>query len=112
MINNLQEGNAIMSGTINSNQVLADLAATPSYGARSRSGNWFEAFANAWGSALDTQAAKIEVQAANITETGMDKPSDITKLTAESMRLSFMANSSHTSLDSVSKALETMARKG
>lgn len=100
-----------MTGTINSNP-MANLAATPSYGSQSRSSNWFEAFANAWGSALDGQAAKIEVQAANVSEGGMDKPSDITKLTAESMRMSFMANSSHTSLDSVSKALETMARKG
>lgn len=97
--------------TINST-VLADLAASPGYTTNSRSSNWFEAFANAWGSALDNQAAKIEVQAANVSEGGMDKPSDITKLTAESMRMSFMANSSHTSLDSVSKALETMARKG
>lgn len=100
-----------MSGTINST-VLADLAATPGYTTRSKSSNWFEAFANAWGSALDSQATKIEVQAENVSQGGMDKPSDITKLTAESMRLSFMANSSHTSLDSVSKALETMARKG
>lgn len=100
-----------MSGTINSN-AMADLAASPGYTTKSRSSNWFEAFANAWGSALDNQAAKIEVQAANVSEAGMDKPSDITKLTAESMRMSFMANSSHTSLDSVSKALETMARKG
>jgi len=32
-------------------------------------------------------------------------------LTAESMRMNFMANSSSTSTDSVGKALETMARK-
>lgn len=92
---------------------LNNLAATPGYSSRSRSSNWFEAFAAAWGEALDNQATKIETQSNLISgEDGMDKPSEITKLTAESMRLSFMANSSHTSLDSVSKALETMARKG
>ncbi|HEX8388965.1 MAG TPA: hypothetical protein VF636_08110 [Sphingomonas sp.] len=79
---------------------------------RPRGSNWFEAFASAWGDALDTQANKIEVQAGRISVDGQDKPSEITKLTAESMRMGFMANSSHTSLDSVSKALETMARKG
>jgi hypothetical protein len=42
---------------------------------------------------------------------GSDNPSQITKLTAESMRMSFMANSSSSSIDSVGKALETMARK-
>ncbi|SOB86443.1 hypothetical protein SAMN06297144_1548 [Sphingomonas guangdongensis] len=79
---------------------------------RPRGSNWFEAFATAWGSALDGQAAKIEAQSDLIGPGGQDNPSEITKLTAESMRMGFMANSSHTSLDSVSKALETMARKG
>ena len=102
-----------MSNSIN-NAALSNLAATPGYSSgRSRSSNWFEAFAAAWGEALDTQATKIETQSNLISgENGMDKPSEITKLTAGSMRLSFMANSSHTSLDSVSKALETMGRKG
>lgn len=80
--------------------------------ARPRGNNWFEAFATAWGEALDGQAARIEAQSGRISAGGMDQPSEITKLTAESMRFGFMSNSSHTSLDSVSKALETMARKG
>ncbi len=92
----------------NANLSMAAATNTP----RPRGSNWFEAFANAWGSALDGQATKIEAQAGKITVDGADRPSEITKLTAESMRMSFMANSSHTSLDSVSKALETMARKG
>jgi hypothetical protein len=78
--------------------------------ARSGRGNWFEAFGEAWGKALDTQADAITAQA-DVVSQGGDKPSDITQLTTESMRMSFMANSSHTSIDSVSKALETMARK-
>jgi hypothetical protein len=93
-------------------QSLRNMAQSPALTSRARgSGNWFEAFANAWGQALDNQAGVIEA-AADTVSNGGDKPSDITKLTAESMRMSFMANSSHTSLDSVSKALETMARKG
>jgi hypothetical protein len=91
---------------------LRNLAMTPNAGSRTgRSSNWFEAFAGAWGRALDNQAQTISDMSDNL-KAGGDKPSDITLLTAESMRLSFMANSSHTSLDSISKALETMARKG
>jgi hypothetical protein len=88
------------------------IASAPSLGASNRSKNWFEAFAGAWGRALDQQADVIVQKSEALGQNAEDKPSDITQLTAESMRLSFMANSSHTSLDSVSKALETMARKG
>lgn len=95
-----------------SGRVLASLNSGPANFTSGRNRNWFEAFAGAWGSALDNQASKIEQQANVISgENGSDTPSEITKLTAESMRMSFMAQSSHTSLDSVSKALETMARK-
>ncbi len=89
-----------------------NLAYSPLSGNRvGRSGNWFEAFAGAWGRALDNQAETIS-DMSDALKAGGDKPSDITLLTAESMRMSFMAQSSHTSLDSISKALETMARKG
>jgi hypothetical protein len=101
--------------TINT-RVLADMASTTSFfpgGGRSGSRSWFEAFAGAWGAALDNQATRIEQQSQVISgENGGDSPSEITRLSAESMRMSFMAQSSHTSIDSVSKALETMARKG
>lgn len=102
-----------MDNGITSNTVSL-FAATSGQGQRfgSRTGsNWFEAFASAWGSALDNQASKIEIKA-NELNAGDDRPSTITLLTAEAQRMSFMANSSHTSLDSISKALETMARKG
>ncbi len=100
-----------MTDSINATN-LRSMAMAPSTGSRSgRSSNWFEAFAGAWGRALDNQAATISDMSDNLAAGG-DKPSDITLLTAESMRMSFMANSSHTSLDSISKALETMARKG
>ncbi|PAX07395.1 hypothetical protein [Sphingomonas lenta] len=94
---------------------LANVAATPLTGNRmGRSGGpgtWFEALAQSWGQTLDNQAARIEQMSDSISSQGQDNPSQITKLTAESMRMSFMANSSSTSIDSVGKALETMARK-
>jgi hypothetical protein len=99
-----------MTDSINST-AMRNLAATPNAGVRGRGSNWFEAFASSWGRALDNQATTIETMADGL-KNGGDKPSDITLLTAESMRMSFMSQSSHTSLDSISKALETMARKG
>lgn len=100
---------------INGMADLNALAATPLTGARMKQdrapANWFEAFASAWGKALDTQAAAIEQRSDTVANTGGDNPSQITMLTAEAMKMSFLAQSSHSSLDSVSKALETMARK-
>lgn len=91
------------------------LAATPLTGNRMKQGdspdNWFEAFAAAWGKALDSQAAQIEQRSDMVANAGGDNPSQITELTAESLKMSFLSNSSHSSLDSVGKALETMARK-
>lgn len=97
-------------------QGLGSLAITPLTGTRmgktTESGSWFEALSQAWGQTLDAQAARIEQMSNNITGEGQDNPSQITKLTTESLRMGFLANSSSTSLDSVGKALETMARKG
>lgn len=91
------------------------LAGTPLTGNRmgrnSEPGTWFEALAEAWGKTLDNQAAQIEQMSQAIGNDGQDNPSQITALTAESLRMSFLANSSSTSIDSVGKALETMARK-
>ena len=102
-----------MSNDINGS--LGMMAASPLAGNRtakgSGSGEWFEALSEAWGQTLDQQAVKIEAMSDQIGN-GTDNPSQITKLTAESMRMSFLANSSSTSIDSVGKALETMARKG
>lgn len=93
---------------------LSTMAATPLSGNRmskgSAPGTWFEALADAWGQTLDQQASRIETMG-DAVGAGGDNPSTITKLTAESMRMSFMANSSSSSIDSVGKALETMARK-
>jgi hypothetical protein len=74
-------------------------------------GSWFEAMAEAWGQALDRQATKIEDLSTNIGDEGADTPSAITELTAESLKMTFVANSSHTAISSVGGALDTMARK-
>lgn len=73
-------------------------------------GSWFEAMADAWGQALDSQAQAIEDKSAEVSKNG-DKPADVTELTAMSLKMSFLASSSHTALSSVGSALETMARK-
>ena len=73
-------------------------------------GSWFEAMADAWGSALDAQAQQIE-EKSDAMSAGGDKPADVTELTAMSLKMSFLASSSHTAISSVGAALETMARK-
>jgi hypothetical protein len=75
------------------------------------SGSWFEAMAEAWGQALDRQAGRVEDLSTAIGDTGVDTPSAITELTAESLKMTFISNSSHTSISSVGSALDTMARK-
>lgn len=96
---------------------LSMLAASPTAGRRDdgdgsggTSGQWFEAMAQAWGEVLDQQAGKIENLADQISG-GDDQPATITQLTAESLKMGFLSNSSHTALSSVASALETMARK-
>lgn len=97
---------------------LAELAGGPlrgNAGARasgtSEEGSWFRALAEAWGDTLDNQAAKIEQLSVNMGENGAENPSSIIELTAESMRMQFLANSQATSTNSVGQAMETMARK-
>lgn len=104
--------------TLNSfgNNQLAAMAAAPltsaNNGRRDAPASWFEALASSWGATLDNQAARIEAQADVVGLGESDRPSDVAQLTAHSLRLSFLAQSSSSSIDSVGKALETMARKG
>lgn len=77
----------------------------------SSDGSWFEAMAEAWGEALDRQANKIETASTEIGDQGQETPSKITELTAESLKMTFLSNSSHTALSSLGSSLETMARK-
>ena len=90
-------------------QVTSMLSANSS-GKSGKSNSWFEEMADAWGSALNAQASRI-VDKADEVAGGFDTPAEITELTAESLRMNFISNSSHTSLTSVGSALETLARK-
>lgn len=72
--------------------------------------SFFEAMAQAWGKALDNQANVIQ-QKSDAISNGNDTPGAITELSAESLKMSFLANSSHTATSSVGSALETLARK-
>lgn len=92
--------------------VAAPLIGKGSSSADEASKSWFESMAKAWGQTLDRQAVRITELSDQIGPGGDDKPSVMAELSAESMRMSFMANAEHTSIDSVGKALETMARKG
>jgi len=96
---------------------LSTLSVAPSNGAGRRTtggtesgSSWFEAVAEAWGRTLDTQAQRITDMSSTITD-GQDQPSQVAKLTAESLRFSFLSNSESSSVDSIGRALETMARK-
>ena len=73
-------------------------------------GSWYQALSEAWGRTLDSEAAKLQTMSDNLSD-GSDNPSQVTQLTAEAMRMSFLSNSSSSSIDSVGKSLETMARK-
>lgn len=104
-----------MADIPNINSGLGMMAAAPAAGSGMRkgdsSGTWFEALADAWGQTLDQEAGRIQTMSDQIGPDGGDNPSQITKLTAESLRMSFMSQSSSSSIDSVGKSLETMARK-
>jgi hypothetical protein len=78
---------------------------------KNHSGSWFEAMARAWGKTMDQQADKIMNLSDQISTDGEDKPSTMALLTAESLKMNFLANSESSSVDSVGRSLETMARK-
>lgn len=90
---------------------LASPAAADRRTPREADSSWFEALARAWGQTLDQQAARIQQLSEDMGTTGEDGPSQIVDLTAESLRMQFLANSQSTSTNSVGQALETMARK-
>ena len=76
------------------------------------SSSFFEALARSWGQALDKQANAIQQQSDAVNNGGSDNPSALTELTTDSLKFSFLANSSSTSINAVGQGLETMARKG
>ena len=74
------------------------------------SGSWYEAMSRAWGQTLDAQAAKITTMSDAISAGG-DQPSNMVKLTAESLKMQFMSNNAATSQNSVGQALETLGKR-
>ena len=89
---------------------LALVAATPMGQQKNASGTWFAAMAQAWGQTLDNQADRIQKQS-DAVSAGDDTPAAITQLTALSLKMGFLSNSSHSAISSVGQALETLARK-
>lgn len=73
--------------------------------------SWFEAMARAWGNALDQQAARVTSLSDQVSEGGGDQPSTMTVLTAESMKMQFLANNASTANNAVGQALETLGKK-
>jgi hypothetical protein len=67
--------------------------------------------AKAWGQALNQQAQVITQLSDQVANAGNDQPSQITQLTAESMRFSYMATNASTATTSVGEALSTLGRK-
>lgn len=96
--------------TINNNGPLFTLAATPLMTNKPKGSSWFESMAEAWGQTLDRQASAIENLSDQVSG-GDDKPATITELSTESLRMSFLSNSSHTAITSAGEALKTMAQK-
>jgi hypothetical protein len=93
------------------NNVYPSLTSICNKSEKSSDNSWFEAMAEAWGQALDRQAQRIEDMSTEVGDQGKETPSAITKLTAESLKMSFLSNSSHTAISSLGTSLETMARK-
>jgi hypothetical protein len=73
--------------------------------------SWYEAMAQAWGQSLNNQAQVITQLSNEIGNGGSDQPAQITQLTAESMRFSFMATNASTATTSVGDGLESLGRK-
>jgi len=78
---------------------------------KSTSTNFYAALADAWANALDKQAQVITDKSAALNQDGNDTPGELTKLTAESSRFTFMANSASTSIKDAAEALKTVASK-
>lgn len=100
-----------MSNYVNPLAQMALAPTTTQQGSTSKNGTWFEAMARAWGEALDKQAATIQQQSDQLSNQGSDTPAAITELTAQSLKMGFLSNSSHSAISSVGEALSTMARK-
>jgi hypothetical protein len=94
-------------------QQTTSMSALDSYGSASTqdTNSWYEAMARAWGQALDKQAQVITEMSDSVSNAGNDQPSQITQLTAESERFSFLSTNASTATTSVGQALDSLGRK-
>ena len=89
----------------------AGAGAAPASTGGASTDSWFEAIARAWGNALDSEANKLSDLSNQMNAGGADQPSLETMLSAESQRMSFLANAEANSISSIGQALQTVARK-
>lgn len=101
---------AHMSGTGSTLQPTASLSPGRRPVDAEEAKSWFEAMARAWGNALDQQAARVTALSDQVANGG-DQPSTMAVLTAESMKMQFLANNAATANNSVGQALETLGKK-
>lgn len=96
---------------------LSVVGAGTSMGSTTRSGggggsaSWFEAMSRAWGARLDAQASRITELSDSIGGSGNDQPSNMVRLTAESLRMQFLSQNAATSQNSVAQALESLSKR-
>ena len=89
---------------------LSVMATAPSTTKKEGSSTWYQAMAEAWGQTLDKEAGTIE-SLSNDIGGGNDSPATLTIMSAESLKMGFLSQSSHTALSSTGEALKTMAQK-
>jgi hypothetical protein len=99
-----------MSGTGSTQQPSSSLAPGRRPVDSEEAKSWFEAMARAWGNALDQQASRVTELSQELSNGG-DQPSTMTVLTAESLKMQFLANNASTANNSVGQALETLGKK-
>jgi hypothetical protein len=102
--------NSSMSASMS--QTLSQASALSGAGAPSQATtqSWYQAMAQAWGQAMNNQAQVITNLSDQINS-GQDTPAQITQLTAESLRFSYLATNASTSTSSVGDGLESLGRK-
>jgi hypothetical protein len=108
----LTSGGSTATNTSGLSQTLSTASALSGAGAptTATTQSWYEAMAQAWGQAMNNQAQVITNLSDQIN-TGQDTPAQITQLTAESLRFSYLATNASTSTTSVGDGLESLGRK-
>jgi hypothetical protein len=99
------------TNTTTTSRAAGTLSLPPAAPSATDTKSWYEAMAKAWGQALNQQAQVITQLSDQVSNAGQDQPSQVTQLTAESMRFSFLATNASTATTSVGEALQTLGRK-